>query len=306
MDMQTTPVIQPRRPLLAAFMSLILPGFGQLYNGEIHKAIWLFLGFALLSLPAMVLVALYLPASWMLPTLILSLLLILALWLYGIVDAFWQARKLQHYEARAWQGSGVYALILILCSVVALPLLTDYINHNILASFRLPSESMSPSVLRGDIIFADKRYNKPEFKQAVKRGDIAIFVYPNDRTTYFIKRIIGLPGDKIRIQGADIFVNDKSLRTQAQQGEKNLLVTEQYEDQQWQVQWQQISRQLPQTEMIVPNGEVFVLGDNRSVSRDSRYFGTVPLQDVVGKAKQIWFSFSGNQVRWQRMGKILD
>lgn len=306
MPTDTLPRFKRRKPLFALLMSFILPGFGQLYNGELNKAIWLLVGFALLTVPAVALIALYLPASWMLPALLGSLLLLGLLWVYGWVDAFRSARRQQDYVLKPWQISSLYPLVLLLCSVLALPLLNDFVRNNLVESLRVPSESMEPTVLKGDILFADKRYNRPGFKQAVQRGDIAIFVYPNDRTTYFIKRIIGLPGDKVKIRGAEVAINGKPLRSQTQALAQGLLVTETDGKASWQVFWNDTQLQLPQTELTVPPGQVFVLGDNRTDSNDSRFFGTVPLRDVVGKARQIWFSAQGNTLHWERLGKVLQ
>lgn len=248
-----------RQPWFAAFMSFILPGFGQLYNGEWNKAIWLFLGFALLVIPGIAVIALYLPASWTFPTLLLSLLTLLGLWGYSVVDAFRTARRWQVYVVKPWQRGSMYVLVWLVCSGIALPLLTDFVRTHLVESFYVPSASMQPAVLAGDILFADKRYNRPGLT-AVQRGDIAIFVYPNDRTTYYIKRIVGLPGDVVKVEGGEV---------------------------------------------TVPAGEVFVMGDNRAASKDSRDFGTVPLQDVVGKARQVWFSRAEGTIRWERLGKVL-
>ncbi|MGZ3241554.1 MAG: hypothetical protein ACXWJK_15090, partial [Burkholderiaceae bacterium] len=96
-------VTQARKPLLAALMSFVLPGFGQLYNGELNKAIWLFLGFAFLTVPGMALIALYLPNGLMLPTLLISLVMTLSTWVYGIVDAWRSARSKQDYSTCSWQ-----------------------------------------------------------------------------------------------------------------------------------------------------------------------------------------------------------
>ena len=78
----------PRRPLVAALASLILPGFGQLYNGDLNRAIWLFLGFAMLCIPAIALIALYLPDAMMLPTLLLGLVAAMGVWAYAVWDAW--------------------------------------------------------------------------------------------------------------------------------------------------------------------------------------------------------------------------
>jgi signal peptidase I len=298
--------ISPRKPLLATVMSLVLPGFGQLYNGEPNKAIWLFLSFALISVPGVAFIALYLPAAAMLPALVLGLLLALGIWLYGAIDAWRGARCAQAYTPRAWQVSGMYLLVLVLCSVFALPLLIGYVRHHQVSAFRIPSSSMEPSVLKGDFIFADKRYNCPECKRSVQRGDVAIFTYPNDRTLYYIKRIIGLPGDRVQIKGDEIWLNGKSLKVQEAKTAVGAIVTESIGIRQWQVNWAAPDRNQLGAELTVPPGHVFVLGDNRSATVDSRAFGTVPLQDVIGKARQIWFSFDGGRLRWDRLGAVVD
>lgn len=301
------PAIKPRKPLLALLMSLILPGYGQLYNGDMSKAIWLFLCVALLTIPGVAVIVLYLPDAWMLPAFFGSLTLVLLLWLYSMLNAWRSARRQQDYTPQSWQHSGMYVLVLILCYAVALPSLIDYVRKHLVESFLVPSGSMEPTVMTGDMFFADKRYNCPGCKTAVQRGDIAIFTYPNDRTTYFIKRIIGIPGDKLQIKGADIFINGKTLRVQAQSTTEGLQVTETDGKTTWQVLWTDTSKALPQTVMTVPAGTVFVMGDNRSASNDSRFIGTIPLQDVIGKAHQVWLSLdnTNHHVRWERSGKVL-
>ena len=317
--MHTLP--QPRRPWLAAAMSLVLPGFGQLYNGEANKAIWLFFGFAVLSIPGLSCVALYLPGAYMLPALVIALILTLAIWGYGLLDAWRSARQLEHFQPPGWQISGVYVLVFTLCSL-AQWFLVDYVRAHLVQSLYIPSSSMEPGILQGDVLFADMRYNCPDCKAAVQRGDIAIFVYPNDRTRKFIKRVIALPGDAVRIQGHTVWVNaqpitvpegdaasgtDVSGTDASGSDASGGLVTERLDKRQWQVQWSGIDTQAADTELIVPPGQAYVLGDNRNNSKDSRLFGTVPLSDIVGKAQQIWFSKSTQaQIRWQRLGRVVQ
>ncbi|SEA78294.1 signal peptidase I [Thiothrix caldifontis] len=305
MQTDATSVTKPRKPLLAVLMSALLPGLGQLYNGEFHKAVWLFLGFALLTVPAIAIVALYLPVSWTSPTLFIGLVLLIALWIYGVINAWRRARQQPDYVPKNWQSGGIYVLVFLVCSVIALPLLSAQIRQHAVESMLVPSSSMEPNVLKLDMIFVDKRYNRIGATQGIKRGDIAVFIYPNARNTYYIKRIIGLPGEKVSIQGAEVFINGKPLRLRTQPATDGLLVTETDGTISWKVFWNNKKQQLPQTELHIPPGQVFVLGDNRTDSNDSRFFGTVPLQDVVGKARQVWFSAQGNQVRWERLGKLL-
>ena len=299
-------VRQHRTYIIALAMSFILPGFGQLYNGDLNRAAWLFLCFAFLSVPGVALIALYLPGGWMMIALLASLALTLLIWLYGMADAWRSARRSLDQLPQAWQVSGIYMLVLVLCDGLALPLLASYVRAHQVESFYIPAASMEPSVLKGDFLFADKRYGCPGCKQAVKRGDIAIFAYPNDRTVSYIKRVIGLPGDRVQVRGNEVWVNGKSLKVREAVDPKGLQVTESAGDGQWQVTWAPADKHPPEADTTVPAGQVFVLGDNRDASIDSRTFGAVPLQDVLGKARQVWFSYDASGVRWGRLGKVLD
>ncbi len=318
------PTTPSRRPLLAALASLVLPGFGQLYNGELNRAIWLFLGFSLLCIPGVALVALYLPDQWMLPTLLLGLVSALGLWAYAVVDAWRTARHPSPGVAQAWQQSGVYALVFVLCDLLALPLLTLNVRQHQVEPYRIPSSSMAPSVRAGDLIWADKRYNCPGCKSGVHRGDIAVFAYPNDRSVSYIKRVIGLPGDQIVIKDRMVWVNGQALHgATGGAGTINGLITETLDGRQWQVQWSDGAASAPSgvtspplnrvtgvpvqsLQLTVPDGQVFVLGDNRSSSIDSRSFGTVPMYDIQGRVRQVWFSSDAQGVNWSRLGLVLQ
>lgn len=297
---------KPRNSWVALAMSLVLPGFGQLYNGELNKAIWLFLAFAFLSIPGIALVALYLPNGLMMPALVLSLLAALSLWLFGMLDAWRAAKARPIYVPERWQVSGMYLLVLILCDILAMPLLAGYVRTHVVEAFRIPSASMEPTVLKGDFLFADKRYNCPGCKGSIHRGDIAIFTYPNNRTLLYIKRIIALPGDRVRIYGRDVEVNGKPLTAPTSAGESTKQIIETEEGRSWTVIPELVGSTAPDVDIVVPPGEVFILGDNRLASIDSRKFGTVPMQDIVGKARQVWLSVGSSGVRWNRLGTQFD
>ncbi|MDB5881615.1 MAG: signal peptidase [Ramlibacter sp.] len=297
------------RPLFAAALSLVMPGLGQLANAEVNKAIWLYLGFAAGSVPLIGLVALYVPAGLMLPTLLLGTLLTLGIWVYAIADAWRGTERSDGPFARPWQTSGMYALVFVAGNLVALPLLIGYVRAHQVEPFRIPSTSMTPAVMQGDFLFADKRYNCPGCGGSVRRGDIAIFAYPNDRNLLYIKRIIALPGDHVQISGREVRVNGKPLSAAqagpaAQAAPMTQSVTESIEGRTWQAVWGAVPP--PAIDLTVPPGQVFVLGDNRQASVDSRAFGTVPLQEVVGRARQVWFSWGPDGVRWGRLGHVLE
>jgi signal peptidase I len=290
---------------MAAGMSLILPGFGQLYNGMVNRGLLVFMAFTLVTLPLVLWVTFSLPTSMTLALLILTVMINAGIWIYGIVDAWKTAKTNENYILKDWQLPAVYLLIFLSAIFYFVPSMSQYMRTNLVESFSVPSVSMAPSVLQGDILFANKNYNCVGCAQATKRGDIAIFINPNNRTQYYIKRIVGLPGDRIRIEGHQVMVNSVSLSKGDVDETSNVtFITEKAGNIEYQVQYNRRFNK-PLEEFIVPNGEVFVLGDNRNNSKDSRHFGTVPLQDVVGKASQVWMSRSEDGFRWERLGLVL-
>lgn len=298
---------KPRKPIVALLMSAVLPGFGQLYNGEVNRAIWFFLVFTFLNVPWLVLVSLYLPGVLLVPLLVLTFVAGMAVWVFGMNDAWQHAKESRDYVPERWQTSGLYALVFIVCNVAALPLLTVFIRADFVEPFRIPTSSMEPSVLAGDFLFADKRYNCPGCKYRIERGDVAVFAEPNDRTRLSIKRIIALPGDRVRVENRTVTVNGETLSEPVPvTASGNIEVMERSANgRQWTVQWGP-DRFTRDVDLTVPPGEVFVLGDNRSFSRDSREMGTVNMEDVVGRARQVWFSLGREGVRWDRLGEQVE
>ena len=151
--------------------------------------------------------------------------------------------------------------------VVALFLLTFVVQP-----FLIPSESMEHTLLVGDFLLVNKQVFAPAnaiaehllpYRQ-VQRGDIVVFHYPRDPSKSFIKRVIGVAGDRIRIDFGRVYVNDVPL-------DEDYLAPV-YEDQ----------RSL--AAIVVPPDSYFVLGDHRSMSNDSRDFGPVPAGSIYGKA----------------------
>lgn len=296
------------QPALAALKSLALPGLGQWHNGEINKALWWFMSFAFVSVPAVAIVALYLPPGWTTPALAVGLLLALGLWLGSIADAWRVARRGVSADMPSatlasvvappfWRMSGLTLLILVLGDAIALPLLISAVRSHQVQAFRIPSASMAPTLWPGDFVFADMRYACVGCRQPVRRGDVAIFAYPNDRTVLYVKRIVGLPGDRIQVEGSVVRVNGAPLSEPAQSAPRFA---------------EPAAAHTPPTnagaplDFVVSPGQLFALGDQRSRSTDSRHFGTVPLHDVVGRVRQVWFSWGEDGVRWERLGRMIQ
>jgi signal peptidase I len=190
--------------------------------------------------------------------------------------------------------------------------------------FRIPSDSMMPTLVQGDFIFVNKwRYGLrlPVANWKVlsigepARGDVMVFRKPSKPSDVYIKRVVGLPGDTIRVVGSQVFVNGTVSQIAAGElysGPKN----EQYPFSR--VGEEQLDgvthaimldpvRPGKDGEWRVPDGHFFMMGDNRNNSRDSRFpeVGFVPAENVIGKAEAIWLSFNpgpGSILLWERMG----
>ncbi len=292
-------------------MGFVLPGFGQLHNGQWNKSIGIFLSFCLASLCFVALISLMSPLRWFSPLLGLSLASAVGLWLYGIVDACVVAWRQGSVHRERWQTVPVYTAVLLLACFIASNVILPtwpggYIRQNLVDMFRIPSQSMTPGLLPGDFLFADKRINCQGCRRQVKHGDVVLFLYPNNRSMVFIKRIIGLPGDRITIDKKGVTRNGQSLTVSTKEQEDgSLLVVERGDSSEYQAIWSRPAT--TERRFKVPYGQVFVLGDNRNHSRDSRAFGTIPLADVIGVARQIWLSVDARlDIRWDRIGLQIE
>jgi len=193
--------------------------------------------------------------------------------------------------------------------------------------YNIPSSSMVPTLLIGDYLIVTKYnygYSKHSFPfslpiipkgrlfgRAPKQGDIVIFKYPKDNKTDYIKRVIGMPGDKIQMKEGLLYLNDKVVPRE-KLGEEDWTVemeglihyTKYMETLPNGVQHLIYERadnlKLDNTEpVIIPEGHYFMMGDNRDNSADSRVFGTVPAENLEGKARFIFYSNNGEGDFWE-------
>ncbi|MCX7089230.1 MAG: signal peptidase I [Methylococcales bacterium] len=191
--------------------------------------------------------------------------------------------------------------------------------------FRIPSGSMMPTLLVGDFILVNKftyGIRLPVINTKIitlnspQHGDIVVFRFPKDPTVDYIKRVIGLPGDRISYYDKTLRINDKPV-TQASlgvyqgvgQGEDMSGAEHKRENLDSIEHDILIKTGAPSVEGVyqVPEGHYFVMGDNRDNSNDSRYWGFVPEQNLVGKAFFIWMSWDldNKGVGFDRIGTVL-
>jgi signal peptidase I len=190
-------------------------------------------------------------------------------------------------------------------AILVAVVLALFIRTFVVQAFKIPSGSMKNTLLIGDHILVNKfiyGIKLPFIGSTMisikdpQREDIVVFEYPDDPSKDFIKRVVGVAGDKIEIRDKKVYVNDKLPN-------QDFAI---YTD----------NRILPGRDFLgpitVPEDSLFVMGDNRDNSHDSRFWGFVRLKAVKGKAFIIYWSWNGeNQasildyVRWNRMGKLL-
>ena len=251
-----------RKPILAFLLSLIAPGLGQIYNGQLKKGIIYLVGFLL----AYIIFSLLLFKFY---GMIFYLIITLGFFIFILIDALRGANKLKAIALKPYNQWYVYLIIFLLSSVVIRPLLGWTIRSNIARAYKIPSSAMEPTLLVGDHLIADMKIYKSE---KPKRGDIIIFEFPKDPSKDFIKRVIGTEGEKVVIIRNKIYINDKLINDP----------------------WGHFTMPRSSIEdygpVKVPQDSLFVLGDNRNNSQDSRFWGFVNIKKVKGKALYLYWA----------------
>ena len=193
--------------------------------------------------------------------------------------------------------------------------------------YNIPSSSMVPTLLIGDYLVVTKYdygYSKHSFPFSIpvipkgrlfekkpERGDIVVFKMPSDNKTDYIKRVIGLPGDRLQMMNGRLYINDV-LVPREKLSEEDWII-----EKEGKVHYTKYMETLPNgvkhliyersdsmqqdttDVIIVPEGYYFMMGDNRDNSYDSRFFGSVPKQNLEGKARFIFYSNNGAGDVWQ-------
>ncbi len=189
-------------------------------------------------------------------------------------------------------------------SIIIALLLALFIRSFIVQAYKIPSGSMIPTLLVGDYLLVNKlaygirnpiKDDFIYFRKLPKRQDVVVFTYPLNKKLDFIKRVIGLPGDTIQIINKKVYVNGKLLK------EPYVQFTDP------EIYPKEVSPRDNYGPVKVPPGYIFVLGDNRDQSYDSRFWGFVPVKYIKGKALIIYFSWDSKhfRIRFNRIGKLI-
>ena len=222
--------------------------------------------------------------------------------------------KLHQNDSDKEPGTGKKSIVREYTEAILIALLLALLIRTfIVQAFKIPSGSMETTLLIGDHILVSKfayGTHVPNeiplldiklfddivlFPEIPERGDIIVFKFPKDERRDFIKRVIGLPGDLLEVRRQKVYINDKPYK------DAHARHTDSVSE----------SALVPRDDfgpVLVPEGYVFVMGDNRENSQDSRYWGFLNTKKIRGKALMIYWSWNKieNWVRFERFGKILE
>ncbi|HTR26405.1 MAG TPA: signal peptidase I [Terriglobales bacterium] len=172
-------------------------------------------------------------------------------------------------------------------------------------AFTIPSESMEQTLLIGDYLLVDKAcYGAGGFwshflpYRNIRRGDVVVFHYPVNPVQDFVKRVVAIPGDRIRLINKQVFINGSlqqepfvqyitKVRDPYRDDFPRTDAPDYAVDAKW---WKQMPKLVEDHQLIVPEGNYFVMGDNRDDSQDSRYWGFVPQENIIGRPLVIYWS----------------
>ncbi len=194
-------------------------------------------------------------------------------------------------------------------SLIGTIIIAVFVVTFIVQAFQIPSESMEKTLLIGDYLLVDKlHFGKDSLwgqvlpYGAVKRADMVVFHYPLDPSQHFVKRVVAVPGDRIRLINRRVYVNGSPLPEpyvhyfRPHDASPEAMFRDDFPrvdlpvgglNGAW---WLEMKKLVDDGELIVPEGNYFVMGDNRDDSSDSRYWGFVPQENIVGRPLLIYWS----------------
>jgi len=193
-------------------------------------------------------------------------------------------------------------------SVVVAVILALFIRTFVVQAFKIPTGSMEPNLLIGDHLLVNKVIYSPSAlpledrilaKKPIERGHVVVFKFPEDPTRDFIKRVIGLPGETVEIRDKTVFINGQALTEPYAHFQEPPLHRD---DPEYSLRSEGVRDNWgPQ---VVPAGQLFVMGDNRDNSRDSRFWGFLPRDQVKGRALLVYWSYEASREEYHRTGYL--
>lgn len=262
-----------RSAIVATLANLIVPPFGHIYIGSPLRGLAIIaVGFGTLLLFG------WLGASATLWSFYLVQGFYLIVVITLCIDGAILARQRKDYELKSYNKWYMY-IPFVLIILFLLGVFTTQRGKIVgFDNLRNVSMNMAPTIEAGDFIATDTRDHV--LGATPERKNIITFLYPKDPSIVYVKRVLGLPGEKISIKNGVLHINDtpiiESYVSQSSKAKK-------------------YSQNMP--EVVIPNNHIFVLGDNRDNSNDSRFWGTLPIENITGKVTLIWYSKDINRIK---------
>jgi signal peptidase I len=256
---------------LAGLLAVLVPGLGHLYLGLYKQAAMVWISVVLLLNLGILLLA---SVNWGFWGTLVVVILILLLWIVPLVHVIIRARQISKLQLPF--KTAVFVILVVAWAFLApfaVPMGTKY--H----AYKCPTSSMEDALEIGDYFLADR---SAYLSKGPQRGDIVVFVWPGDEVTKYIKRCVGLPGDTVSMVDKRVFINGKPEETVA---------TVKHADANTEKSPDGIKPTRDNSgPVIIPDGYYYYLGDNRDNSFDSRFWGPVSSEFILGKAVRIHWS----------------
>lgn len=279
---------RPRKAWVAGMLSQLSPGLGHIYCGHLRTGLVVNL-VAYSVLPVGITLLVLMSARWATP-------LLLAVVFVGFALAFgssWHSKRLatglQDYRLGPLNRWWIYVLFVMQVFLWVVPL-TLMVRSYMVEAFLISHASMEPGLIQNDLVLADKRQAGD---WPVRRGEVIVFRQPENRQQHYVKRAIGLPGDVVEVRAdGRVVLNGEPLASASVPGEPPpwllphadgvSVSNEVCNGRSYLVLLPPKDSDAVAARFVVPAAHVFVLGDNRAKSKDSRHFGAVPIGDVLG------------------------
>lgn len=252
------------KAFLSAFLSFLMPGLGQFNNGQLLKGSIFYVLFLALFFPLYFLNLFQTIAGF-----VVALLIAISLYFFIVVEAFHFSRK--NDPSINFKTKWPLFIFLLLGHFILSIFYQEYINSNFVMAHIVKTNSMEPTLNTGDYFIADYNYYK---NNTIRPNDIVVLKFPKNPEQKFIERCIAVGGEVVEIKEGKVFTNGNKFKYS-----------------QWDNLQQDVKAQAVNFGPItIPPNSCYVLGDNRDNSYDSRYWGFVPIKNVVAKPLYIHWS----------------
>jgi signal peptidase I len=286
------------RPWLAAVLSLLVPGVVHAYLGRVGRGVLVFVG----TLATGLLVTIAEAAVLILPSRAIAVGSITLAFGVAFGFVFFVAHDAYHVARRSTTRRMGAALAFLVASFVLYEVLVQPVSRCFVRPYKMPSRAMAPTLLVGDHVMVDMlsfgaRYRLWSFDRTLKRfppieaprsGDIVVFTNPRDPAQEFMKRVVAVAGESVEMRDRQLYVDGEAVQEPfAVYRPGGTALSNRFGP------------------LTVPPGQVFLMGDNRDESYDSRSWGPIPTERITGLVRAVYWSWDpvARSVRWDRVGQ---